>query len=127
MVPRQHPRWHERTGRVTDYDAPASHRIRRHSGHLPRTALRQQERHPVSHRWTSKTPTPQTRSNYPGADLSGEQLTVRVISEQSDEVTCISCSWSITAADLPTSSSRSAATAPETGTVGSGRSAGTCG
>ena len=37
----------------------------------------------------------------PGADLSGEELSVRVVPKQADEFTCSSCFWCITAADWP--------------------------
>ena len=40
---------------------------------------------------TSTTGTPPTRSSLPDADLSGEELTVRVVPKQADEFTCSSC------------------------------------
>ena len=42
----------------------------------------------------------------PGADLSGEVLTMPFVPQQADEFTCTSCSWSSTAAGSP-------ATAPD--------------
>jgi len=40
---------------------------------------------------TSTRPTPRSPSNYPGADLSGEELSVRVVPKQADEFTCSTC------------------------------------
>lgn len=39
----------------------------------------------------------------PGADLSNEELTVRVVPRQDDEFTCSECFWYTTFRSLPTS------------------------
>ena len=51
----------------------------------------------------------------PGADLSGEVLTMPFVPQRADEFTCTSCSWCSTAAGSPATApdGRSAWTAPD--------------
>ena len=74
----------------TDYDAPrvketddVAEESPGRAGHAPA------HRMPTPRSSTSTTGTPPTRSSSPDADLSGEELTVRVVPKQADEFTLL--------------------------------------
>ena len=76
---------------ATDYDAPRRNETDDMAeDSLDELKARRNEAQ-SSRRSTSTRPTPPRASSCPGADLSGEELTVKVLPKQADEFTCSSC------------------------------------
>ena len=85
----EHPEHEEAAGMATDYDAPRVTESDESDTSLEQlTASRKDTQSPVVD--VEDTDTAES-FELPGADLSGEELTVRVLPKQADEFTCTSC------------------------------------